>query len=79
MGMFYLHAHSVRDLDLGPDSFTCSVRFDPFDRRAWVTVRVAFAYVWQVLVSDSPQVDVEEVEEAGGLLYDAPKVLSAYV
>ena len=78
LGMLHLQTHTIQDLVIEEEGFTCSVRFDPYDRRAWSTVRVAFAQVWQVLLSDSPQVDMEEVEEAGGLLYDAPEVLSAY-
>lgn len=78
LGMLHLQTHTIQDLVIEADGFTCSVRFDPHDRRAWSTVRVAFAQVWQVLRSDSPQVNLEEVEEAGGLLYDAPEVLSAY-
>ena len=78
LGMLHLQAHTTQDLAIEADAFTCSVLLDPYDRRAWSTVRVAFAHVWQVLLSDSPQVDMEEVEEAGGLLYDAPEVLSAY-
>jgi hypothetical protein len=78
LGMLHLQAHTVQDLVLGTDGFTCSVRLDPSDRRAWAIVRVAFAHVWQVLVSDSPQVDMEEIEETGGLLYEAPEVLSNY-
>lgn len=79
MGMLHLHLHSVKDLMLKANEFTCSVRLNPRDHRQWSTVRVAFAQVWQVLRSDSSQMDLEEVEEAGGLLYDAPEVLSAYV
>lgn len=41
-------------------------------------MRVGFAQAWQVLRSDSPQVEMEEIEDAGGLPYDAPEVLSAY-
>lgn len=78
LGMLHLQTHNTQDLVIAADSFTCAVHLDPDDRRAWVTVRVAFAHVWQVLRSDSPQVDMEEVEEAGGLLYDAPEVLSTY-
>ncbi|WP_223654127.1 hypothetical protein [Hymenobacter psoromatis] len=77
-GMLHLQTDTVRDLVMEADGFTCSVHLDPDDRRRWSTVRVAFAQVWQVLHSDGPQVDLEEVEEAGGLLYDAPDVLSAY-
>ena len=79
LGMLHLQAHTTRDLVLEADGFTCSVLLDPYNRRAWSTVRVAFAHVWQVLRSDSPQVDMEEVEDAGGLLYHAPEVLNAYV
>ncbi len=79
LGMLHLQAHTIRDLVIGAQDFTCSVLLDPSNRREWSAVRVAFAQVWQVLRSDSPQVDLEEVEEAGGLLYDAPEVLSAYV
>ena len=78
LGMLHLQAHTTQDLAIEADGFTCSVLFDPYDRQQWSTVRVNFAHVWQVLRSDSPQVDLEEVEEAGGLLYDAPEVLSAY-
>lgn len=78
LGMLHLQAGNSQDLVVEADGFTCSVHLDPDDRRAWSTVRVAFAQVWQVLRSDSPQVDMEAVEEAGGLLYDAPDVLSAY-
>lgn len=79
LGMLHLQAHTTQDLAIGTDAFTCSVHLDPDDWRAWSTVRVAFAHVWQVLRSDSPQVDMEEIEDAEGLLYDAPEVLSAYV
>ena len=79
LGMLHLQTHTTQDLVIGADGFTCSVHLDPDDRRAWSLVRVAFAHIWQVLLSDSPQVDMEEVEDAGGLLYDAPEVLSAYV
>ncbi len=78
LGMLHLQAHTARDLVIEADGFTCSVLLDSYDRRAWSTVRVAFDQVWQVLRSDSPQVDMEEIEDAGGLLYDAPEVLSAY-
>ncbi len=78
LGVLHLQADTVQDLVVEADGFTCSVHLDPDDRRRWSPVRVAFAQVWQVLRSDSPQVDMEEVEEAGGLLYDAPDVLSAY-
>lgn len=78
LGMLHLQADNTRDLVIKPDGFLCSVLFDPYDRRRWSAVRVDFERVWQVLRSDSPQVDLEEVKEAGGLLYDAPGVLSAY-
>ena len=77
-GMLHLQADNVQDLVIEADGFTCSVHLDPDNRRQWSTVHVAFDQVWQVLRSDSPQVDLEEIEEAGGLLYDAPDVLSAY-
>ena len=78
LGMLRLQAQTVRDLVIETDAFTCSVLLNPYDRQHWSMVRVNFAQVWQVLRSDSPQVDLEEVEDAGGLLYDAPEVLSAY-
>lgn len=78
LGMLHLQAQTTRDLVIEVDAFTCSVLLNPYNRQQWSTVRVAFAQVWQVLRSDSPQVDLEEVEDAGGLLYDAPEVLSAY-
>jgi len=78
LGMLHLHLHAVKDLELEASAFTCSVRLDARDRQQWAPVRVAYAHVWQVLRSDSPQLDLEEIEEAGGLLYDAPEVLSAY-
>ena len=76
--MLHVNAHTVSDLEIGADAFTCSVLLDPHDRRARSTVRVGFDQVWQVVRSDSPQVDLEEAEENGDLLYDAPEVLSAY-
>ncbi|MFD1874950.1 hypothetical protein [Hymenobacter bucti] len=79
LSLLHLQAQTTRDLIIESDAFTCSVLLDPYDRRQWSTVRVAFAQVWQVLRSDSPQVDLEEIEDAGGLLYHAPEVLSAYV
>lgn len=79
LGLLHLQAQTIRDLVLESAAFTCSVLLDPYDRRRWSTVRVAFAQVWQVLRSDSPQADLGEIEEAGGLLYHAPEVLSAYV
>jgi len=78
LGMLHLQAQTTRDLAIEAEAFTCSVLLDPYDRQQWSTVRVNFAQVWQVLHSDSPQVDLAEVEEAGGLLYDAPEVLNAY-
>lgn len=72
LGMLHLQARITRDLVIEPEAFTCSVLLNPYNRQQWSTVRVAFTQVWQVLRSDSPQVDLEEVEEAGGLLYDAP-------
>ena len=77
MGMLHLQAQTTRDLVIEADAFTCSVLLDPYDRRQWSTVRVNFVQVWQVLRSDSPQVDLEEVKDANGLLYNAPEVLSA--
>ena len=78
LGMLHLQAQTTRDLVIEADAFTCSVLLDPYDRQRWSTIQVNFAQVWQVLRSDSPQVDLEEVEDAGGLLYHAPEVLSAY-
>lgn len=78
LGMLHLQAQTTRDLAMEAEAFTCSVLLNPYDRQQWSTVRVNFAQVWQVLRSDSPQMDLEEVEEAGGVLYDAPEVLSAY-
>lgn len=78
MGMLHLHARTVQDLALEATGFTCSVLFDPRDRQYRSTVRVEFGNVWQVLRSDSPQMNFGEVAQAGGLLYDAPEVLSAY-
>lgn len=77
LGMLHLHAHTVRDLVLEADAFTCSVLLTPNDRH-WSPVRVGFTQVWQVVRSDSPQVDWEEAEETGDILYDAPEVLSTY-
>lgn len=78
LGMLPLQAHTTQDLVIGADGFTCSVHLDPGDRHAWATVRVPFAHVRQVLLSDSPLVDMEEIEETGSLLYDAHEVLSDY-
>lgn len=78
LGMLHLNAHTAWDLDIKEDAFTCSVLLNPHDRRQRSPVRVGFAQVWQVVLSDSPHVDLEEAEEAGGLLYDAPEVLSSY-
>lgn len=78
LGMLHLQADTVRDLVIEPDGFRCSVLLDSSNRGQWSVVRVDFDRVWQVVLSDSPQVDLEEVEDAGGLLYDAPEVLSAY-
>ncbi|UOR07717.1 hypothetical protein MUN82_22020 (plasmid) [Hymenobacter aerilatus] len=78
LGMLHVHAQTTRDLVIEADAFTCSVLLDPYDRQRWSTIQVNFAQVWQVLRSDSPQADLEEVEDAGGLLYHAPEVLSAY-
>lgn len=78
LGLLHLQAQTTRDLVIEADAFTCSVLLDPYDRQRWSTIQVNFAQVWQVLRSDSPQVDLEAVEDAGGLLYDAPQVLRAY-
>lgn len=75
MGMLHLNTHTVWDLHIEADAFTCLVLLDREQKSA---VRVPFARVWQVVVSDTPQVDLKAVEEAGGLLYDAPEVLSSY-
>ena len=75
MGMLHLNTHTVWDLHIEADAFTCRVLLDREQKSA---VRVPFAQVWQVVVSDAPQVDLEAVEETGGLLYDAPEVLSHY-
>lgn len=78
LGTLHLNAHTVWDLKIEADAFTCSVLLDPYDRRQKSTVRVNFAQVWQVVLGDSPQIDVDEAEEEGGLLYSAPEVLSSY-
>lgn len=78
LGMLHLQAHTVHDLVIEAAGFTCSVLLDAFDRENWSAVRVDYAQVWQVLRGGSPQIDLEEAEDAGGLLYDAPEVLSAY-
>lgn len=78
MGMLHLNVHTAWDLTIEADAFTCSVLLNPGDRRQQSTVRVGFPHVWQVVVSSSPQVDLDEAEENGGLLYDAPEVLSSY-
>lgn len=78
LGMLHVQAQTTRNLVIEADAFTCSVLLDPYDRQRWSTIQVNFAQVWQVLRSNSPQVYLEEVEDAGGLLYHAPEVLSAY-
>lgn len=78
LGMLHLQAVTTRELVIKPDGFLCSVLLDAHGRGHWSAVRVDFAQVWQVLCSNSPQMDLEAVAEAGGLLYDAPEVLSAY-
>lgn len=78
LGMLHVQAQTTRNLVIEGDAFTCSVLLDPYDRQRWSTIQVNFAQVWQVLRSNSPQVYLEEVEDAGGLLYHAPEVLSAY-
>jgi hypothetical protein len=77
MGMLHLNAHTVWDLHIENEAFTCAVLLNSHERQP-AAVRVPFAHVWQVVVSDSPQVDLEEVEAAGGLLYEAPEVLRNY-
>ena len=78
LGMLYLSAHTVWDLQIENEAFTCSVLLSPHDRQEKSAVRVGFAQVWQVLLSNSPQMEWEEAAENGGLLYDAPEVLSSY-
>ena len=78
LGMLHLNAHTAWDLRVEKDAFTCSVLLNPLDRREKSSVRVDFAQEWQVLRSDTPQLELDEVAEAGGLLYDAPEVLQAY-
>jgi hypothetical protein len=51
---------------------------NPHDRQEKSPVRVGFVQVWQVLLSNSPQMEWEEAAENSGLLYDAPEVLSSY-
>ncbi|AMR25446.1 hypothetical protein A0257_22400 (plasmid) [Hymenobacter psoromatis] len=77
LGMLHLNAHTVRDLAIEADAFTCSVLLTPHDRQ-WSLVRAGFAHVWQVVRNDSPQVDLAVAGETGGILYDAPEVLSTY-
>ncbi|MDO7877748.1 hypothetical protein Q5H93_23630 [Hymenobacter sp. ASUV-10] len=76
LGMLHLNAHTVWDLCIAKDSFTCSVLLQPQARQR-ATVHVGFAQVWQVVRSDSPQVDLEDLA-AEDLLYDAPDVLRNY-
>lgn len=78
LGMLHLNVHTVWELVIEADAFTCSVLLNPQDRRQQAAVRVGFDQVWQVVRSDSPQVNVEEAAQNGGLLYDAPAVLSSY-
>ena len=78
MGALHLTAHTVRDLHIAADAFTCWVLLNPHDRQPWSPVRVPFAQVWQVVWGDSPRIDLEAAEAAGDLLYDAPEVLSSY-
>ena len=78
LGMLHLNVHTAWDLNIEADAFTCSVLLHPPARRQKSFVRVGFAQVWQVVLGDSPQVDVDEAEENGGLLYDAPEVLRNY-
>ncbi len=75
MGMLHLNAHTVQDLNIEADAFTCSVLLDPHDRRQHSTVRVSYAQVWLVAVGDAPETDLDEAEETGDILYDAPEVL----
>lgn len=77
LGMLHLNAHTVWDLCIEKDSFTCSVLLQPQERQR-ATVRVGFGQVWQVVRSNSPQVELEELA-AEDLLYDAPNVLGTYV
>lgn len=42
LGMLHLHAHTVRDLALEADAFTCSVLLSSHERQ-WSPVRVGFA------------------------------------
>lgn len=79
LGMLHLHADTVTELAIEDERFICSVLLDPRDRRQRSPVRVGFAKVWQVVVGDSPVIDLEEAEDAGGILYDAPQVLRAYL
>jgi hypothetical protein len=78
MGVLHLHAHTIWDMEIDATGFTCSVLLNARDRRHKAPVRVEFANVWQVLRSDSPHMDLATVEAAGGLLYEAPQVLSTY-
>lgn len=79
MGMLHLNAHTVWDLAIEADAFTCSVLLDPHDRRQRSAVRVNYAQVWLVAVGDEPEIDLDEAEETGDILYDAPEVLRKYV
>ena len=76
--MLYLQVQTTRGLAIEAEAFTYTLLLDLNDRQHWSTVRVDFAQFWQVLCSDNPYVDLEAVEEIGGLLYAGPEVLSAY-
>ncbi len=78
MGMLHLNAHTVWDLEIEAEAFSCSVLLNPHDRRQKSIVRVEFNRVWLVAVGETPNIDLDEAEEMGGILYDAPEVLSNY-
>lgn len=46
LGMLHLNAHTVWDLGLENDAFTCSVLLNPHNRQEKSPVRVGFAQVW---------------------------------
>jgi hypothetical protein len=78
LGMLHLNTHTVWDFQFENEAFTCSVLLNPHDRCEKSLVRVEFSHVWQVVQSNTSQIELEAVVAADGLLYDAPQVLQAY-
>lgn len=73
LGSLHLHQESAWELVVEPDALTCEVLLSPYAGRA--PVRVAYASIWQVQHSHSPQFGADDED---GLLYIDNRALDSF-